>query len=52
MNKIIALWTHPRTLSTAFSMLMKQRGDLNIIVEPFKFMYYEGFYRKDPKIFQ
>lgn len=34
-HKIIALWSHPRALSTAFSRMMIERGDFTIIHEPF-----------------
>ncbi len=50
MNKIIALWTHPRSLSTAFCMLTKQRSNLEVIIEPFKYMYYKDYYLKDDEV--
>ncbi len=40
MNPIIALWTHPRSISTAFERVMIERGDLNILHEPFSYLYY------------
>jgi hypothetical protein len=40
MNKIIALWTHPRSISTAFERVMMERGDLTILHEPFSYLYY------------
>lgn len=40
MNKIIALWTHPRSVSTAFERMMMARGDLAVIHEPFSLSYY------------
>lgn len=40
MNKIIALWTHPRTISTAFERVMMERGDMKILHEPFSYHYY------------
>ncbi len=40
MNKIIALWTHPRSVSTAFERVMMERGDLHILHEPFSYFYY------------
>jgi hypothetical protein len=36
----IALWTHPRSISTAFERVMMERGDLNILHEPFSYLYY------------
>ncbi len=40
MNAMIALWTHPRSISTAFERVMMERGDLNILHEPFSYLYY------------
>jgi hypothetical protein len=40
MNAIIALWTHPRSISTAFERVMMERKDLNILHEPFSYLYY------------
>jgi hypothetical protein len=40
MTDIIALWTHPRSISTAFERVMMERGDLNILHEPFSYLYY------------
>jgi hypothetical protein len=40
MNAIIALWTHPRSVSTAFERVMMERGDLKILHEPFSYLYY------------
>ncbi|MCP4349358.1 MAG: sulfotransferase family protein [Desulfobacterales bacterium] len=40
MNKIIALWTHPRSISTAMERVMMERGDLKILHEPFSYLYY------------
>ena len=40
MNNIIALWTHPRSISTAFERVMMERRDLKIIHEPFSYLYY------------
>ena len=40
MNKVIALWTHPRSISTAMERVMMERGDLKIIHEPFSLQYY------------
>ena len=35
MHKIIALWAIPRSTSTAFEWMMRQRGDLDCLHEPF-----------------
>jgi hypothetical protein len=40
MNSIIALWTHPRSISTAFERVMMERGDMNVLHEPFSYLYY------------
>jgi len=40
MNSIIALWTHPRSISTAFERVMMERGDLKIFHEPFSYYYF------------
>ena len=40
MHPIIALWTHPRSISTAFERVMMERGDLKILHEPFSYLYY------------
>jgi hypothetical protein len=40
MNSIIALWTHPRSISTAFERIMMERGDFTILHEPFSYLYY------------
>jgi len=34
-NKILALWSTPRSRSTAFMWMMKQRGDFEVLQEPF-----------------
>lgn len=40
MHPIIALWTHPRSISTAFERVMMERRDFNILHEPFSYLYY------------
>ena len=42
MHKIIALWAIPRSTSTAFEWMMRQRGDLNCLHEPFGEAWYQG----------
>lgn len=32
---ILALWAHPRSMSTAFERVMRERGDLTVFHEPF-----------------
>jgi hypothetical protein len=46
MNKIIALWSVPRSLSTTAEQVMRQRGDFEIIHQPFGFLYYQD----NPKV--
>jgi hypothetical protein len=40
MNQIIALWCHPRSLSTAMERAMRERGEFRIFHEPFMYLYY------------
>jgi hypothetical protein len=40
MNKIIALWVHPRSLSTVMERIFIERGDFKVIHEPFSYTYY------------
>ena len=40
MNRIVALWTHPRSVSTAFERVMMERNDFVILHEPFSYLYY------------
>ena len=40
MTAVYALWTHPRSISTAFERVMIERGDLKILHEPFSYYYY------------
>jgi len=40
VNTIIALWSIPRSLSTAFERLMMQRGDFKVFHEPFSYFFY------------
>ena len=42
MQKIIALWAVPRSTSTAFEWMMRQRGDLDCLHEPFGEAWYQG----------
>ena len=40
MYPIYALWAHPRSMSTAIERLMRARGDLDCLHEPFLHDYY------------
>ncbi len=42
MAKILALWAVPRSTSTAFEWMMRQRGDLDCLHEPFGEAWYQG----------
>ncbi|MCV2868412.1 hypothetical protein OEW28_07200 [Defluviimonas sp. WL0002] len=39
-HPIIALWSHPRSMSTAMERIMRERGDLDSLHEPFMYDYY------------
>ena len=39
-HPIIALWSHPRSMSTAFERIMRSRGDHDCLHEPFMYDYY------------
>ena len=39
-HRIIALWAHPRSMSTATERVMRERGDLDCAHEPFMYDYY------------
>ncbi|MCP5074928.1 MAG: hypothetical protein GY947_16765 [Rhodobacteraceae bacterium] len=40
MHPIYALWSHPRSMSTAVERIMRERGDLDCAHEPFMYDYY------------
>lgn len=40
MNTIVALWSVPRSRSTAFERMMMQRGDFKVFHEPFSYLFY------------
>jgi Sulfotransferase domain len=40
MHPIIALWSHPRSMSTAIERVMRERGDLACFHEPMMYYYY------------
>ena len=42
MQKILALWAVPRSTSTAFEWMMRQRGDMECLHEPFGEAWYQG----------
>lgn len=42
MHKIVALWAVPRSTSTAFEWMMRQRGDMDCFHEPYGEAWYQG----------
>ncbi len=42
MHPILVLWATPRSTSTAFEWMMRQRGDMTCFHEPFGEWWYEG----------
>ena len=40
MKPVIFLWSHPRSMSTAIERVMRERGDLECLHEPFLHYYY------------
>jgi hypothetical protein len=40
MNKIIPLWSVPRSVSTGFERMMMERGDFKVVHEPFSYFFY------------
>lgn len=49
LNKILAVWGTPRTRSTAFLWMMKQRGDFHTFHEPFGKSFYLSEDRKSDR---
>jgi hypothetical protein len=47
MNRILALWAHPRSLSTALERVFIERGDFEVMHEPFSVVYYLHEHRAD-----
>ncbi len=47
MHPIIALWSHPRSMSTATERIMRERGDLDCVHEPFMYFYYVDQKKRD-----
>jgi len=42
MHKVVVLWAVPRSTSTAFEWMMRQRGDMTCFHEPFGEAWYQG----------
>jgi hypothetical protein len=41
MNMIVPLWSVPRSVSTGFERMMMERGDFDVIHEPFSYYFYQ-----------
>ena len=48
MNKIVPLWSVPRSISTGFERMMFERGDFKVIHEPYGYFFYLEAAHKDP----
>lgn len=48
-RKILALWTHPRSLSSAFARMMSQHHAVDLKFEPFLKPYYFGPHRRSTR---
>ena len=51
-TRILVLWSLPRSRSTAFEWMMRQRGDFHAEHEPFTWAYYFGEDRKTLREYQ
>lgn len=47
MHCILAIWAHPRSLSTALERVFIERGDFEVMHEPFSVVYYFDEQRAD-----
>lgn len=47
MKKILALWATPRSTSTAFECMMRERGDFKVLDEPFGLSFYYSEERRN-----
>ncbi len=48
-HKPIALWSAPRSISTAFERIFVERGDFEVFHEPFSFSYYHSTERRSDR---
>ena len=46
MHRLVFLWCHPRSLSSALERVMLERGDMATLHEPFLYLYYVHDARK------
>lgn len=49
MARLLALWGAPRTVSTAFERMMRERGDHEVYFEPFATHYYYSVARRSSR---
>lgn len=49
MGTVRALWAVPRSASTAFERMVIERGDHQVLDEPFSAAYYDGPERRSPR---
>lgn len=52
MHPLVALWSHPRSMSTATERIMRERGDFTCFHEPFMYLYYVGDAKKEMPHFE
>lgn len=48
-SRVLALWSAPRTVSTAFERMMRERGDHQVVFEPFSAHYYFSARRRSAR---
>ncbi len=49
-DRILVLWAHPRSMSTAFEWMVRMRGDFECLHEPFGPAYYRGEDRRTTRL--
>lgn len=49
MHRMIALWAVPRSVSTPFERMVRERGDHEVFFEPFAAHYYFSAERRSPR---
>lgn len=52
MHPIVALWSHPRSMSTAMERIMREREDFTCFHEPFMYLYYVGDAKREMPHFE
>ena len=46
-HPVYAMWSHPRSMSTAIERIMRERGDLDCAHEPFMYDYLRVTQQRD-----